>query len=170
MAADTHVNRVRRDVLEACRTQAKLPPGLFSLNVPTGGGKTLSSLAFALAHAVEHELCRVVYAIPFTSIIEQTADVFRRRWVISAPRCWSITATWSPMIPHGNPNARDWRRELRRSPHRHDERPNVRVAVRRRTSRCRKLHRLAKSVIILDEAQTLPPSCSRRHSPRSRNW
>ncbi len=77
-SADSPVNRIRADILSHVRQQAECPPGLFSLTVPTGGGKTLASLAFALDHAIRHGLRRIIYVIPFTSIVEQNAAVFRR--------------------------------------------------------------------------------------------
>ena len=72
-----HVNAERTNILTSARAKAALPPGLFSLTVPTGGGKTLASLTFAFDHAIKHGLDRVIYVIPFTGVIEQTAAVFR---------------------------------------------------------------------------------------------
>ena len=74
---ETPINKLRDEIMEACRQKAELPQGLFSLTVPTGGGKTLSSMLFALNHAKKHKLERIIYVIPYTSIIEQNAKVFR---------------------------------------------------------------------------------------------
>ncbi len=160
--ADTPVNRQRAAVLQQCRSKASLPPGVFSLTVPTGGGKTLSSLAFALAHAETHGLRRVVMAIPFTSIIEQTAEVFRQ---VFAP----LTAQGFGDVVvehHSNADSTDGRETARsRLACENWDAPlivttNVQLfesLFARRTSRCRKLHSLQNSVIVLDEAQTLPP-------------
>ena len=162
-APSTPVNRQRVAVREACLAAADKEPGLFSLTVPTGGGKTLSSLAFALRHATRHELSRVVYVVPFTTIIEQNADVFRD--VMSSLIEQGIT---DPIVEHHsnldiNDAAGGQTAGSRLATENWEAPLIVTTSVQfyeslfaNRTSRCRKLHNLARSVIVLDEVQTLP--------------
>lgn len=147
------VNRIRADVLRQCREKATLPSGLFSLTVPTGGGKTLSSMAFALNHAAHHGKQRVIYVIPYTSILEQTAEIFRK-----------IFGDENVIEHHSNldPDKEDSRSRL--ATENWDAPIIVTTNVQffeslfaARTSRCRKLHNIVNSVVVLDEAQMLPP-------------
>lgn len=154
---DTKVNRVRAEILGWCREAAEWEPGLFSLTVPTGGGKTLSSMAFALAHALRHGKRRVVYVIPYTSILEQTADVFRHAFAEREP--------WTALLEHHS-NLDDEAREAGRSrlaSENWDAPVVVTTSVQffeslfaARTSRVRKLHNLSGAVVVLDEVQLLP--------------
>jgi CRISPR-associated endonuclease/helicase Cas3 len=162
-APATPVNAARRQVLAHCLAAAPLPRGFFSLHVPTGGGKTLASLAFALHHSVVSDkipaqnppLRRVVMAIPFTSIIEQTVDVY-----LHALHPLGDSAI---LEHHSNiQEAKSTRRNKLASENWDAEiivTTNVQLyesIFASKTSPCRKLHRLANSVIILDEAQTIP--------------
>ena len=151
-ALPTTVNRVRADVLQQCREKAQAKPGLFSLTVPTGGGKTLSSLAFALEHAKRYGKRRVIYAIPYTSIIEQTANVFRDIFPDAV------------VEHHSNLDPDEETVKSRLAAENWDAPLIVTTNVQffeslfaARTSRCRKLHNIVDSVVVLDEAQLLPP-------------
>lgn len=168
-AKPTEVNAIRQHILVHAREQAKLPRGLFSLTVPTGGGKTLTSLAFGLDHAAKHQLRRVIYVIPFTSIIEQTADVFRtvmgefKNAVLEHHSAFDRDKLPEEFKKSSKPRQADYRDKLRLAMESWDAPIVVTTAVQffeslfsDRPSQCRKLHNIAGSVIVLDEAQTLP--------------
>ncbi|MBA4287272.1 MAG: CRISPR-associated endonuclease Cas3'' [Xanthomonadaceae bacterium] len=161
-APDTPVKRLRAEVLADCRRVARDAQGLFTLTVPTGGGKTLASLAFALEHAARHGLKRVIYVIPYTSIIEQTADVFR-----------GISPAFADAVIEHHSNAEDsddgpkserQGERLKLATENWDVPVIVTTSVQffeslfaAKTGRCRKLHNVCESVVVLDEAQLLPP-------------
>ena len=151
-ATNIPVNKIREGILNQCLDSATLPSGLFSLTVPTGGGKTLSSMAFALKHALKYNKRRIIYVIPFTSIIEQNAEVFRNMFgdeFILEHHC------------NFTPDDLDWKHRLSTE---NWESPiivttNVQFfdsLFANRTSKCRKLHNVADSVIIFDEVQAIP--------------
>ena len=158
------INQKRTETIKACLSKAPKEQGIFTLTVPTGGGKTLASMAFALNHAVKHGLKRIIYVIPFTSIIEQNAAVFK-----------DCLGKENILEHHSN---FDWEGRRHESP---DDETNSALSKLKlasenwdipvvvttnvqffeslfasQKSRCRKLHNIAKSVIIFDEAQMLP--------------
>lgn len=153
----TSVGKIRQAVLADCRAAAEQEVGLFSLTVPTGGGKTLSSLSFALRHALRNGLKRVIYVVPFTTIIEQTADVFRS--IVGADAVLEHHANVTPQEAdeNGNPST------LTLATENWDAPIIVTTAVQffeslyaATPAKCRKLHNVAESVLIFDEAQMIP--------------
>ena len=154
------LNQLRNRVFEDCLEKAREPAGFFSLTVPTGGGKTLSGMAFALEHARRNRMRRVIVVIPYLSIIEQNAAEYRK---VLDPQNEAIV-----IEHHSAAFAKDDDQERIRSPEvlaaeNWDAPIVVTTSVQfieslfaNRTSTCRKLHNIANSVILLDEVQTLP--------------
>ncbi len=159
------INEAREKILNDCRKAASKPTGFHTLTVPTGGGKTLSSLAFALEHAIKNNLNRIIYIIPFTSIIEQNAQVFREIFsdlskALGHPLLLEHHSNFDPStqledddIPIHKLAGENWDCPLVIT-------TNVQFfesLAHHKTSRCRKLHNLSRSVLIFDEAQAFPP-------------
>ncbi|MBI2251618.1 MAG: CRISPR-associated helicase Cas3' [Armatimonadetes bacterium] len=152
-ASKTNINKIRNEILSSCRTVASENSGIFSLTVPTGGGKTLSSMAFALEHAIKYGKYRIIYVIPYTSIIEQIAEIFGK-----------IFGSENIVEHHSNFDSDKETQRMRLATENWDAPIIVTTNVQffeslysAKSSRCRKLHNIINSVIIFDESQLLPP-------------
>lgn len=163
------LNQMRNQVLADCRAKGKesTGSGLYSLAVPTGGGKTLSSMAFALEHAVKTGKKRIIYVIPYTSIIEQNAEVFRNIFGKDAVIEHHSNIDWDKFKKETDSD-RDAESSAQLQMELATENWDAPLIVTTnvqffeslfacQTSRCRKLHNIANSVVILDEAQMLKP-------------
>ncbi len=150
------LNTKRTEILKACLEKGKEEQGIYYLTVPTGGGKTVSSMAFALNHALKYNLKRIIYVIPYTSIIEQNAEVFS-----------NILGDSQVLEHHSNAEYSDSDKDELNLKQLAAENWDVPVVVTTgvqffeslfasKSSKCRKLHNIAGSVLIFDEAQMLP--------------
>lgn len=149
------INKKRTEILKNCIEKSRFCKGLFTLTVPTGGGKTLSSMAFAINHLLENNMDRIIYVIPYTSIIEQNAKVFK-----------DIFGYESVLEHHSNFDFNDKEEEYDKqklSTENWDAPIIVTTNVQffeslfaNKSSRCRKLHNIANSIIIFDEVQMFP--------------
>ena len=152
------LNEKRCQILENCIQKSSLEQGFFTLTVPTGGGKTVASLAFAIKHAKARQLRRVIYVVPYTSIIEQTCDTFRD---ILGPE--NVLEHHSGVVFDKDDQMSEESVRLKLATENWDVPIIVTTAVQFfeslfacKSSKCRKIHNIAKSVVIFDEAQMLP--------------
>lgn len=152
------IDILRQKILNSCIEKASAPRGIFSLTVPTGGGKTVASMAFALNHAVANSMKRIIYVIPYTSIIEQNAKVFRD--ILGQE---NVVEHHSQVSYELSENADELEYRSALATENWDAPVIVTTAVQffeslyaNRSSKCRKLHNIANSVIIFDEAQMIP--------------
>lgn len=162
--AEGHLNERRAAILAHCLDAAPHEPGIFRLTVPTGGGKTLSSMAFALAHLRAHGLRRIIYVIPYVSIIRQTVEIFENIFGERNVLGHYSTADFGGSGSDAHSDAHsDVRSPAELAAENWDKPIIVTTNVQffeslyaNRTSACRKLHNISRSVIIFDEAQMLP--------------
>lgn len=154
----SQINKVRTDVLKNCLKAGMEERGIYSLTVPTGGGKTVSSLSFALTHAQKNGMERIIYVIPYTSIIDQSVNVFRN--ILDKDNEQNV-------LPHYSNAILDTENEQHKLSVENWDAPvivttNVQFfesLYSNRVSQCRKLHNIANSVIIFDEVQMIPLNC-----------
>lgn len=152
------LNARRCEILKTCLEKGNRPRGVYTLMVPTGGGKTVASLAFALRHAVTHGMQRVIYVVPYTSIIEQNAAVFKR--ILGEQ---NVLEHHSGVVYDADEETSVLTKQKRLAAENWDAPVIVTTAVQffesvygNRSSKCRKLHNVANSVLIFDEAQMIP--------------
>ena len=177
--AQGEVNRRRRQLLQDCLSKGQTSPGLFTLTAPTGSGKTLSSLAFALQHIARHNsplpvtdpgrLRRIIVVIPYTTVIEQTAREYRKLFEPQFGPDYVLEhhSAVAPRLTEADRDRDAEEARLRRArlaAENWDSPIVITTSVQffeslssNRTSDCRKLHNIARAVILFDEVQTLPP-------------
>ncbi len=152
LAEKTDVNNLRHQIYKECQHAATQQPGFFGLTVPTGGGKTLSGMAFALNHALVHEKKRIIVVIPYTSIIEQTAQEYKK--IFGEDNVLEHHSNLDPEkeTVQSNLATENWDAPIIIT-------TNVQLfesLFAAKSSQCRKLHNIVNSVIICDEAQMIP--------------
>lgn len=152
------LNKIRTKILKQCLSKAKGERGCYSLTVPTGGGKTVSSLVFALQHAMHNNMERIIYVIPYTSIIEQNAKVFQN--ILGED---NVLAHYCTALLNSDSQSNEIYEKHKFSIENWDAPVIVTTNVQffeslysNKVSKCRKLHNIANSVIIFDEVQMLP--------------
>jgi CRISPR-associated endonuclease/helicase Cas3 len=153
---ECHLNVLRNELLHNCLDAANRKTGLFTLTAPTGSGKTISSMAFALKHAVLSGKRRIIYVVPYNTIIEQNAEVFEK--ILGTE---NILQHHSGITYDNDENSPEYKKLL--ATENWDSPIIVTSSVRffenlfsNRPSDCRKLHNITRSVIVFDEAQMIP--------------